>query len=120
MRIDRLRSLLAEDEDLRDVMIRAFLRREAIGQRLAADLVVLGDLDDPRTRAILVWAHADGLDVRTEAVTADGDPGRTLDCLGLQESDLPVVVLPDGRVLCAPTTDELDATRPPGTGSRPR
>lgn len=106
--VERLRTLLAGDDELRDLVVRAYMRREAIGRHLATDLLVLAAPDDPRVGPIRHWAERRGLDARIDDATVPGDASGALERLGLTAEDLPVVLMPDGTLLCCPTVGELD------------
>ncbi len=109
--VEQLRSLLAKDAELRDLVTRAYMRREAIGRHLSADLLILAVTDDPLTPPIQGWAQSHGLTTHVTDPTAPGVTSGTLRRLGLSSEDLPVVLMPDGTILRAPTIDELDETR---------
>lgn len=112
--VEQLRILLATDDELRDLVVRAYMRREAIGRHLSADLLILATPDDPRTQSIQDWAESHGLDTLVDDATSPSDTPGPLERLGLSADDLPVVLMPDGTVLCAATLDDLDETRHPG------
>ncbi len=112
--VEALRTALAADAELREVVQRAFLVRHALSFELSADLRVLGRPGSPETDRVRDYAA-------THQLTADvvdldaGDGGRLLAELGASEADLPVVVTRAGRVLHHPDTGELDAAlRAPG------
>lgn len=96
--VERLRSLLVVDTELRDVVVRAFLLRDVIGRKLATDLCIYAFPDDPRTREIREWARERKLSVRLSDATFE-DTQQTLAQLGLSVEDLPVVLTPDGVLL---------------------
>ena len=104
--VDGLRTMLAQDAELRELVQRAFLVRHAIGYELAADLRIVARSDSPDARRLRDYAEVHGL--TAALVDLDGGDGdRFLAGLGVSEADLPVVVLPTGRVLRDPTDAEL-------------
>lgn len=105
--VERLRSLLAGDVELRDLVARAFLLREVIGRELAADLCLFAFPDDPRTRQIQEWARDHGLNAKLSDATF-ADTQQALAQLGLSTEDLPVVLTPDGALLRAPGIAEVE------------
>ncbi|MCC6498482.1 MAG: cyclic nucleotide-binding domain-containing protein [Propionibacteriaceae bacterium] len=112
--VERLRSLLAREDELRDLVVRAYMRREAIGRHLVTDIFILANPDDPRTRPTQARAGSQGLDTQIDDATAPG----ALDRLGPSVKDLPVVLTPDGTLLRAPAVNELEGTRStPSEGS---
>ncbi len=98
--LDRLHALLAGDAELRDLVTRAFLLREVVGRKLAADLCILASADDPRTRQLQEWAADHGLSAQLGDAHVE-DTGQALAQLGLSVDDLPVVLMPDGTLLRA-------------------
>jgi NhaA family Na+:H+ antiporter len=106
--VERLRSLLAGDVELRDLVARAFLLREVIGRELAADLCILAVPDDPRTQELREWAQNHGLSAQLSDVSAFEDTQQALARLGLTIDDLPVVLMPDGAMLRAPAIADVE------------
>lgn len=58
---ERLRDLLAADAELRDLLARTFLLREAGGPQRTPELCILALPDDSRTPPLLEWAARRGL-----------------------------------------------------------
>lgn len=106
--VERLRSLLAGDAELRDLVARAFLLREVIGRELAADLCILAFPDEPNTQRLREWAENHGLSVHLNDVSAFEDTQQALARLGLAVEDLPVVLIPDGAMLRAPAIADVE------------
>lgn len=97
--VPRLRALLEEDAELREVISRAYLVRRAIRLELFTDLRILGRSGDADTERLERWAHDHHL--AAEVVDVTPESGAALD-LELSDHDLPVVVTRAGDVLCRP------------------
>lgn len=120
---ERLRSLLIADAELRDLLARSFLLREAIGPQLTTDLCVLAFADDPRTPQLQAWAARHGLSARFNDPSAFGDAQQAIARLGFAAEDLPVVLMPDGTLLRKAGVAEVERVyvgQPGATGSAPR
>lgn len=104
--VDRLRTVMAADRDLADVIMRAFLLRRAMLIGRATGLRVLGDRRWPASAALRAVLEEQGI-AHTWLDPADDPAARTmLDELEVP-GEQPVVVAPDGRVLIGPTPEEL-------------
>lgn len=106
--VEQLRTVLAQDAELRELVQRAFLVRQAIGDELAADLRIVGRPGSPDTRRLQDYAGAHRITTDVAYVEAAGNKDRLLAELAVSEDDLPVVVLRTGRVLRNPDDAELD------------
>jgi NhaA family Na+:H+ antiporter len=105
---ERLRSLLAGDAELRDLLARTFLLREAMSPEFTPDLCILALPDDPRAPQIQDWAARHGLSARLNDPTTFDDAQRVIVRLGFAVEDLPVVLMPDGTVLRAAGVAEVE------------
>ncbi|MCC7183055.1 MAG: Na+/H+ antiporter NhaA [Rhodocyclaceae bacterium] len=103
----RLRALFAGDVELRDLVARAFLMREVIGRKLATDLCILANPEDPRTRELQAWAADHGLSTWLGDAHSE-DKQQALARLGLSVDDLPVVLMPDGTLLRAAQVADVE------------
>ncbi|CAA9266489.1 MAG: Na+/H+ antiporter NhaA type, partial [uncultured Blastococcus sp.] len=106
--VGALRSVLDGDDELRGVVLRAFLARRAIRLRMSADLRVVGHAESPDTRRLQEYARAHDLTVDVADLSVDVHADEILRQLGLSVVDLPVVVARDGTVLSNPGGAELD------------
>lgn len=90
--VDQLREVLAADDELRDLVQRAYLIRHAVGLEHIADIRIVGHADTPHARRLREWADANGLS--SVLIDLDGTDAAEayLTKLGLVETDLPVVV----------------------------
>ncbi len=103
----RLHVLFAGDVELRDLVARAFLLREVIGRKLAADLCILALPADPRTQELHEWAKDHGLNAWLSDAHSE-DTQQALARSGLSVDDLPVVLMPDGTLLRAPGIADVE------------
>ncbi len=106
--VARLHSLFAGDVELRDLVARAFLVREAIGRKLATDMCILALPNDPRNRQLQQWAEGHGLVARLSNTNFE-DTQQALESLGLSADDLPVVLMPEGKLLRAADVADVDS-----------
>jgi Na+/H+ antiporter NhaA len=106
--VDRLRQVFADDAELRDLVVRAFLVRRAIRWELSADLRVLGRPGSPDVRRLREYAAARQLSIDVVELETGGDGERVMTAAGVSEADLPVVISRVGRVLHHPDVAELD------------
>ena len=105
---DQLQTVLSADVELRELVLRAYLARLAIGFEHSADLRILGRPGSSDIRRIQEYADARQLTTDVVDLDANGDGGRLLAELGATEADLPVVVSRSGRVLQNPREAQLD------------
>lgn len=105
---ERLSSLFAGDHELRDLLARTFLLREAIGPEFTPDLCILAPPNDARTLQLQEWAAAHGLTARVGDPAAFDDAQATLARLGLAAQDLPVVLMPDGTLLRSASVADVE------------
>ena len=105
---DQLQTVLSTDVELRELVLRAYLARLAIGFEHSADLRILGRPGSSDIRRIQEYADARQLTTDVVDLDANGDGGRLLAELGATEADLPVVVSRSGRVLQNPREAQLD------------
>jgi Na+:H+ antiporter, NhaA family len=105
---DQLRTVLSTDVELRELVLRAYLARLAVGFEHSADLRILGRPGSSDIRRIQEYADAHHLTTDVVDLNVNGDGGRLLAELGATEADLPVVVSRSGRVLQNPSEAQLD------------
>jgi thioredoxin reductase (NADPH) len=104
--LPHLRALLISSADISEVMMRAFiLRRAALLEGDSVGSVILGEAESPdttRLRGLLTrnsYPHS--------LIDADGPEGKALvERLGVQSTDLPILICPNGTVLRRPSDAE--------------
>jgi len=105
--VGRLREVMAADRELSDLIMRAFLLRRAMLIGRATGLRVLGDRRWPAS-AELQAVLAEHRIAHQWLDPAEDEAARTmLEEIEPPEPSRPVVLAADGRVLLAPTADEL-------------
>lgn len=92
--VEQLRTLLAQDVELRELVQRSFLVRAGLGYELAPDLRVLAPTGSPDVEVLRAEADAHGLRVEVVELDAGPDADRVLAELDLPGVDLPGVDLP--------------------------
>lgn len=105
--LERLRSLLARNRELNDLVTRSFLLRRAMLIGQASGLRVVGDRRWPASAELQARLAADGI-AHQWLDPADDAAARTLLAeAGVEGTTTPLVIRPDGRVLVDPTRDDL-------------
>ena len=104
----RLRELVARDQGVGDLILRAYLIRRSILIGLGAGLRIIGSRYSPDTRRVRDFAARNRLPYRW--LDLDGDPGAEalLARFGVAPQDTPIVIL-HGRMLRNPSNAELAA-----------
>jgi thioredoxin reductase (NADPH) len=102
-----LRTVLSEDESLSDIIVRAFVLREARLLRLGAGATVVGSRFDPQSRAVLRLLVAERIPMTWVDVESDAAASATLNGLPIAPHMLPFVLMPAGAMLTNPTPEEL-------------
>ena len=105
--LERLRSLLARNRELNDLVTRSFLLRRAMLIGQASGLRVVGDRRWPASVELRGRLADDGIAHQWLDPAEDAAARRLLTEAGLADTDRPVVVRPDGRVLLDPTREDL-------------
>jgi thioredoxin reductase (NADPH) len=118
--VDRLQELIAQVQDLSDVIVQALLRRRQWVIQHRFGLQIIGSLSSPdarrlrefaaRNRLPHVWVDLDS-DPAADAVLADRQLG---------PRDAPVVLMRDGEILCNPSNAQLARAAGFGTWAVPR
>ncbi len=108
--VDRaaIRGLLFEDGPLSDVLLTTFIaRREALQQVAGLGLEVVGPHSSPATRRVLEFARTNRLPMSWRDPERGDDPEAAALVAGLEASSLPLVRLPGGVEMRAPSSGEL-------------
>ncbi len=105
--LERLRSLLARNRELGDLVTRSFLLRRAMLIGQASGLRVVGDRRWPASVALRARLEEDGIAHQWLDPADDAAARRLLAEAEVEGAETPVVIRADGRVLVEPTREEL-------------
>ena len=118
---ERLRPLLFEDGALSDLLLSAFIsRREALQKYDGIGLEIVGPRSSEATRRIVDYARRSRLPFDWRDPEDPGDPEAATLAEGVDPGRLPLVQLPGGPVLEAPSEGELSRAIGVGLELRPR
>jgi thioredoxin reductase (NADPH) len=119
--MEQVRVVMAEEADLSEVILRAFLLRHSNLQHLGAGLTLVGSRFDPNTRRLLETLARNRLASRWLELEASPEAEGMLCELQIPSSDLPIVVIPGRSLLRNPSTRALlDALGLAGTHDEDR
>lgn len=105
---DALRSLLFDDGPLSDLLLGTFIaRREAMQQVEGLGLEIIGPRSSPATLQLLDFARSNRLPLTWRDPEGGEDPDAVALLAGLDASSVPLVRLPGGAEMQAPTFGEL-------------
>jgi thioredoxin reductase (NADPH) len=113
-----LRELLAEDETLSDVVLRAFLLRQARLLRLGTGVTVVGSRFDRRTRTVLDLLVTERVPMSWVDLETDPESESLLRQFAIAPADTPLVLTAGGAMLTNP--DPSQVRRELGLTSTPR
>jgi len=119
--VDRveLRKLLLEDAPLSDILLSAFIeRREQLQQRQGIGIEIVGPRDSAPTRQLIDFAKRQRLPYTWTDPDEDAEAARAL--AALDPAEIPVVRLPGGGEMRAPSDGELSRGLGIGLELRPR
>ena len=103
---EELRKLLLEDAPLSDILLSAFVqRREMLQQRQGIGIEIVGPRNSAATRELVDFAKRQRLVSTWTDTSEDAEAARALE--GLEPSEIPLVRLPGGAELRAPSDGEL-------------
>src|SRR6476646_9711224 len=108
--VDReaLRALLFDDEPLSDLLLTTFIaRREALQQVAGLGLEIVGPHSSAATMRLLEFARNNRLPVTWRDPEREDDPEAAALAAGVDSSSLPLVRVPGGAEMRAPTSGEL-------------
>ncbi|MGH2966269.1 MAG: FAD-dependent oxidoreductase [Solirubrobacterales bacterium] len=118
---DALRALLFDDEPLSDLLLATFIaRREALQQVAGLGLEIVGPRSSVATRRLLDFARNNRLPVTWRDPEREDDPEAAPLVAGVDASSLPLVRLPGGAEMRAPTSGELSRALGIGRELAPR
>ena len=118
---DALRALLFDDEPLSDLLLATFMaRREALQQVAGLGVEIVGPRSSPATMRLLEFARNNRLPVTwRDSDRADNSEAAAL-VAGLTASELPLVRLPGGTEMRAPSSGQLSRALGIGRELSPR
>jgi thioredoxin reductase (NADPH) len=103
---EELRKLLLEDGPLSDILLSAFVqRRELLQQRQGIGIEIVGPRDSAPTRQLVDFAKRQRLPFTWTDSIDDAEAARAVE--GLEPGEIPLVRLPGGAELRAPSDGEL-------------
>ena len=101
---EQVRSVMAEEPDLSDLILRAFLMRHSRLTNLGSGLILVGSHFDADTRRLLEVFARNRLASRWMELEGSPDTEALLRELDVPVAELPIVILPGGSILRNPTT----------------
>jgi thioredoxin reductase (NADPH) len=116
---EELRKLLREDAPLSDILLSAFVaRRELLQQRQGIGVEILGPRHSEATRQLVEFAKRQRLPYTWTEPSESEEAARALE--GLEDAEIPLVRLPGGSELRAPSDGELSRALGIGLELKPR
>jgi thioredoxin reductase (NADPH) len=116
---EELRKLLREDAPLSDILLSAFVaRRELLQQRQGIGVEIIGPRHSEPTRQLVDFSKRQRLPYTWSDPSEDDEAARALE--GLEDAELPLVRLPGGTELRAPSDGELSRALGIGLELQPR
>ncbi|HEY7948224.1 MAG TPA: FAD-dependent oxidoreductase [Acidimicrobiales bacterium] len=105
--VDRLRTVMAQELDLSEVILRAFLLRHSILTQLGTGLTLIGSHFHPDTRRLLEVLARNRLPSKWLDLESSPDAETMLRELEVPVEDLPIVIIPGGPLLRNPSSHQL-------------
>jgi thioredoxin reductase (NADPH) len=105
--VEQVRTIMAEEADLSDYLLRAFLLRHIRLTQLGVGLTLVGSRFDRKTRRLLDVLARNRLSFRWLELEAMPEAEETLRRLDVPATDLPLIIAPGGSLLSNPTDHEL-------------
>ncbi|WP_259371357.1 FAD-dependent oxidoreductase [Parasphingorhabdus cellanae] len=100
--------MVVTEPDIGEIIMRAFiLRRVGLIQHMQGGVTVIGRKQDGITLQIDRFLTRNGYPHRMLDIDEDKDSASAMEGFSIDRSDLPVVILPDGRLLKAPSDKQL-------------
>jgi thioredoxin reductase (NADPH) len=118
--VDRLQEVIAQDQQLSDVIVQVILRRRQWFLQQRAGLQILGSRRSPDARRLREFAARNRLPHVWVDLDTDPAAGAVLAQQGLDRSDAPVVLMRGGEVLRNPSNSQLARAAGLGTAAVPR
>jgi thioredoxin reductase (NADPH) len=117
---DRLQEVIAQDQELADLIVQTALRRRQWLLQQRAGLQIIGSRSSPDARRLREFAARNRLLYVWVDLDSDPAAGVVLANHGLGPGDAPVVVMRGGEVLRNPPNGQLARAAGFGTGAVPR
>ncbi len=105
--VEQVRTIMAEEADLSDYLLRAFLLRHIRLTQMGVGLTLVGSRFDRKTRRLLDVLARNRLAFRWLELEGMPEAEETLRQLDVPATDLPLIVAPGGSLLANPTDHEL-------------
>jgi thioredoxin reductase (NADPH) len=105
--VEQLHVIMAEELDLSELILRAFLLRHSRLTQRGSGLTLVGSRFDVDTRRLLEVLARNRLSSRWLDLEDSAEAEARMTELGLSSSDLPVVIVPGGPLLRNPSAREL-------------
>jgi thioredoxin reductase (NADPH) len=103
----RLQEVMAQEPDLSELILRAFLLRHALLTQRGSGLTLVGSRFDPRTRELLETLARNRLPSMWLELESSPEAEEVIRRLEIRSDELPIVRLPGGQVLRRPTDRKL-------------
>jgi thioredoxin reductase (NADPH) len=100
---DQLRIVMAQELDLSELILRAFLLRHAILTQIGSGLTLIGSRFSPDTRRLLEVLARNRLPSKWLDLESNPDAETTLRELNVPVEDLPIIIVPGGPLLRNPS-----------------
>ena len=114
--VEKLRKIVAEDRDLSDVILGAFIARRAILIDVGTGIKLIGSRFSPDSRRLREFLARSRMPYQWIDLERDDDAEALLKSLAVEPDETPVVIASGGEVLRNPTNADLG--RALGLGSR--
>ena len=105
--IEQVRTIMAEEADLSDYLLRAFLLRHVRLTQMGLGLTLVGSRFDRKTRRLLDVLARNRVAFRWLELESMPEAEQTLRQLDVSPDDLPLVIAPGGALLSNPTDHAL-------------
>jgi thioredoxin reductase (NADPH) len=105
--VEQVRTIMAEEADLSDFLLRAFLLRHIRLTQMGLGLTLVGSRFDRKTRRLLDVLARNRLAFRWLELEGMPEAAETLRRLEVSSAELPLIIAPGGELLFNPTDHEL-------------
>lgn len=105
--IEKVRTIMAEEPDLSDYLLRAFLLRHVRLTQMGVGLTLVGSRFDRKTRRLLDVLARNRLAFRWLELEGMPEAEETLRRLDVAPADLPLIIVPGGALLSNPSDHAL-------------